>query len=137
MPSTAFEQSRCSPRIGCCASRDAAQPPRVARRDGLDDGAVLAIHAHRLHEVEPARLSFAARDARCAFAPRYCSKKTEQQTELRIAGGLADHTMEGEVFSCTVLSCRRSRGKSMALQCAPQRRDLAACCALGRERGDL
>ncbi len=107
-----------------------ARGGRVARRDGLDDGAVLVLH--RLHEVEPARL-VAARDAH-AFA-QVLLEKAEQQPELRVAGGFADHAVEGHVFGHAVVA-RRGRHVD-GLQRPAQVRDLAAARALGGQRANL
>jgi hypothetical protein len=88
---------------------------------------------HRRHEVPPPRL-VAARDAH-AFA-QVLFQKAQQQPELRVAGGFADHAVEGQVFGHAVLPAATT-AVSMALRAAPQRSDLAARGALGRQRGDL
>jgi hypothetical protein len=101
----------------------------IARGDGVDDGAVLLLH--RLHEILAPRF-VAARDAH-AFA-QVLLQKAEQQAELRITGGLADDAVEGQVLGHAVapLGHRAVDG----LERAPQRRDVGACGALGRQRRD-
>ena len=110
--------------------RAAARGHRVARRNGLDDVGMLA--AHSGHEVDAARL-VAARDAH-AFA-QVLLQKAEQQAELRVTGRVADHAVKSQVFGHTVFTgCGRLVD---GLQRTPQRGDLRACGAFGRECGDL